>query len=139
MSYRWRMWVGITAVFLCGVVLGGAGGHLLARHQAMRHISKITDDQGAFLAEIAMRRLETELDLTDAQNKKIKPLVVEAYRQGHIRLNETRMKMDDIFKSAMSLIIKNLNQKQVDKLDRDQPFRILLPPPPPGGPPGPRP
>ena len=135
MSNKWRMWVGIVAVFICGLIIGGVGGHLWARNQAMRHISRISHDQGSFMAEMTLQRLSEELNLTRDQAVTIKPLLINAYRLGHERIKETRLKMDDIFKKTMEAIKQHLTQEQIKQVDPKQGFRMLLPPPPPGGPP----
>jgi hypothetical protein len=86
-----------------------------------------------------MSRLDHKLALTETQKKSIMPLLIGAYRQGHERFIETRQQMDTIFKNTLTQIKQHLNEQQVDKLDTEQSFRILIPGPGPRRGPGPGP
>ncbi len=135
MGNRWRMWAGVLAVFLCGMAIGVVGGNLFARYRAARHIARIGQSHGAFLADMVMERLQDRLDLTPAQVAKFKPLLADAYRRGHEQFESIRPKVDAIMKQTVAEMRKDLTREQNQRLDQAHGFRLLLPPPPPPGPP----
>lgn len=135
MDSRWRMWVGILAVFLCGLAVGVVGGDFYARYRTAQHIARIGKGGEDFLARMAMDRLRDELELSPEQVARIRPLLADAYRRGHEQFMAVRPKLDAIMKQTLELIRKELSEKQKAMLDRGQGIRLLLPPPPPGGPP----
>jgi gas vesicle protein len=102
--------------FLCGLVIGGVVGHLYARFQASHQLHEKKKDGGRFMAEIVMRRLRVELDLTEKQSGEIKPLLIKLYQQGHEHLEQTRAEMDKLMEGAMAKVAKHLNKSQLEKI-----------------------
>lgn len=123
---RGRMWLGLLAVFACGLVIGGLSGSLYERHQAAERYRLIRQDKGAFLTSVVMKRLDNLLDLGQEQRERIQPLVLEGFRRS-LKLRETmRPSQEDIVRQTTAKVRGLLNPQQQKKLDQSGEWRLFL-------------
>lgn len=132
----WRLWVGVVAVFVCGVIAGAVGGNMYARYEAVRRIHEIRESGGQMLAQMTLRRLSDKLDLSERQQKQIEPLLNEAFARGHEVMEKARPQIDQIMRETMARIKKILDPAQLAELGPQEHLLLLPPPPPPPGGPG---
>ena len=139
---KWRMWGGVLAVFVCGLVIGAVAGSLYERRAAISHIERIRSDRGASIAQMTLDRLRRELDLSAEQAETLKPILDDGFQRGHQLLENLRPQLDRLLQEITVQVKERLSQEQTRQLEQMGGWRMLMPPPPgrPGPPPpGPRP
>lgn len=127
---RGRMWLGLLAVFACGLAIGGVSGSLYERHQAAERYSLIRQDKGAFLTSLVMKRLDELLDLSSEQEKRIRPLVLAGFRRS-LKLREAiRPQQEVIVRETTAEVRGLLTPQQQQKLEQSGEWKLFLPRPP---------
>ncbi len=127
---RGRMWLGLLAVFACGLAIGGLSGSLYERHQAAERYSLIRQDKGAFLTSVVMKRLDELLDLSPEQQKRIQPLVLDGLRRSLKIRDAIRPQQGAIIRETTAKIRGLLTPAQMRKLEESGEWKLLLPRPP---------
>lgn len=135
---RWRMWVGVLAVFACGLAIGAVAGSLYERQAALTHIARIRADRGASIAQMTLERLTRDLELGPEQTAAVKPVLEKGFERAHQLLEELRPQMDKVLEETAEQIRQGLKPEQVRRLEELGGWKALLPPRPgPNGPPPP--
>ena len=144
---KWRMWVGVLAVFFCGLVFGWVGGGVYHKYKAIAHFERMKKSGGVFLADVTLERLTKEIDLTGRQRALIRPLLLHGFKRIDDIMREHGPKMDKIMREVADKLAEHLTPAQKEKLgkegawrflrpphpgDKDKPFQAPPPPPPPG-------
>ncbi len=124
---RWRMWAGVLAVFLCGLVIGGVGGYQYERQREAARFHKMRTSGGSYLAEMAAARLHRHLGLTPEQAREIKPLLLGAFGRTSELHQELRPRSDQIMREAAEGLKARLTPQQAAKLEKEGGWRLLLP------------
>ncbi len=106
---------GILAVFLLGVVTGVLGAGMVI-HQKFRQFTMGEKPFQTFF----MRRLERELDLTDAQKPRVERIVREGAVEVREFLQESRLAFEAIMERRNDQLKKVLTPEQQQKLDAMQ-------------------
>lgn len=122
---KWWLWVGVAAVFFCGVALGAAGGSLYQRLQYAQRFKKIRASHGAYFADLALKRLERKLALTPEQQKRIKPLVHKAFGRMHELRLQFKPRLDQEMQLTMEKIKPLLTPEQRQKLKQEGGWNLL--------------
>lgn len=134
---KWRMWIGVLAVFACGLAIGAVAGSLYERHAALMHIARIRADRGASIAQITLDRLTRDLELAPEQTAAIKPLLEKGFERAHQMFEEFRPQVDKVLEETAGQIKTGLKPEQAQRLAELGGWKALLPPRP--GPDGPSP
>lgn len=135
---KWRMWMGVLAVFACGLVLGAVAGSLYERHAALTHIARLRADRGASIAQMTLERLARDLELAPEQSVAVKPLLENGFARVHQLHEDLRPQLDKVLEETAGQIRQALKPAQVQRLEELGGWKVLLPPRPgPGGPGGP--
>ncbi len=124
---RGRMWVGLLAVFACGLAIGALSGSLYERNQAAERYSKIRSDKGAFLTALVLHRLQENLALSPAQKAGIQPLLMEGFRRSLKVREEVRPRQDQIMRETAEQIRGLLTPDQARKLAESGEWMVLKP------------
>ncbi len=124
---RGRMWLGLLAVFACGLVIGAVSGSLYERHQAAERYRQIRRDKGAFLTNLVMKRLRETLELTPEQQANIQPLLLKGFRTSLKVREEVRPRQDQVMRETTDRIRALLTPDQVRKLSESGEWKLLLP------------
>jgi hypothetical protein len=129
---RGRMWLGLLAVFACGLLIGGLSGSIYERHQAAERYRMIRHDRGAFLTSLVMERLDETLDLNREQRTRIQPLVLEGFRRS-LQIRETvRPQQETIIRETAAKVRGLLTPRQIRTLEQSGEWKLFLPRPPAG-------
>jgi hypothetical protein len=100
-------------IFFSGVVVGIVGHDLYMKY-IFHHFHDAPPEQRE---DFILKMLTRELDLTQAQLEKIKPIVLNSHSK-IMELNNTfHPKMEQIINATFELIRKELNESQQKKLD----------------------
>lgn len=127
---RGRMWAGLLAVFVCGLVIGGVGGSLYQSRQAAERYSQIRRDKGAFLTALVMERLQETLALGPEQKARIEPILLDGFRRSLKAREVVRPHQEQIMRETADRIQGLLDPAQVQKLRDSGDWKLLLPRPP---------
>ncbi|MBU4276132.1 MAG: hypothetical protein KKC30_05255 [Proteobacteria bacterium] len=127
---RSRMWLGLLAVFACGLVIGGLSASIYERHQAAERYRLIRQDKGAFLTQLILGRLEDTLELSAAQKARIRPLLLDAFRRSLKLREQVRPQQEQIMRETTGQLQGLLTPAQVKKLAASGEWKLLLPRPP---------
>ncbi|MGD9124283.1 MAG: hypothetical protein PVG60_04275 [Desulfarculaceae bacterium] len=139
-----KMWIGVIAVFVVGMVIGAFVGSLLERQLFISKFEHFRRERRGPIVESMLEKLSRRLDLTPEQSRKIKPVLEKGFRQMMEIHREVSPRFEKVFKENHLEIKKHLTKEQQKKLEEffnRRPFKggppFLMPPPP--GPPGPGP
>jgi len=124
------MWLGLLAVFACGLVIGGLSASIYERHQAAERYRLIRQDKGAFLTQLILGRLEDTLELSAAQKARIRPLLLDAFRRSLKLREQVRPQQEQIMRETTGQLQGLLTPAQVKKLAASGEWKLLLPRPP---------
>ncbi|MBU4566107.1 MAG: hypothetical protein KMY53_02215 [Desulfarculus sp.] len=127
---RSRMWLGLLAVFACGLVIGGLSASIYERHQAAERYRLIRQDKGAFLTQLILDRLDDTLELSAAQKARIQPLLLEAFRRSLKLREQVRPQQEQIIRETTGQLQGLLTPAQVKKLADSGEWKLLMPRPP---------
>jgi hypothetical protein len=124
---RGGMWVGLLAVFACGLIIGAVSGSLYERYQAAERYSQIKADKGAFLTNLVLERLQDTLALSPQQKAGIQPLLLEGFRRSLKVREEVRPRQDQIMRETVEQIKRQLTPEQARKLQGSGDWMVLKP------------
>lgn len=127
---RSRMWLGLLAVFACGLVIGGLSASIYERHQAAERYRLIRQDKGAFLTQLILDRLDDTLELSAAQKTRIQPLLLDAFRRSLKLREQVRPQQEQIIRETTGQLQGMLTPAQVKKLADSGEWKLLMPRPP---------
>ncbi|MFH2126544.1 MAG: hypothetical protein ABIK12_08500 [Pseudomonadota bacterium] len=127
---RSRMWLGLLAVFACGLVIGGLSASIYERHQAAERYRLIRQDKGAFLTQLILDRLDDTLELSAAQKARIQPLLLNAFRRSLKLREQVRPQQEQIIRETTGQLQGLLTPAQVKKLADSGEWKLLMPRPP---------
>ncbi|MCB2184897.1 MAG: hypothetical protein KQJ78_00660 [Deltaproteobacteria bacterium] len=138
-----RLWLGVLAVFACGLVLGWVAGTSYEKYESARRFQLIRSTGGLYLAQMAMKRLSAKLELTPEQAGRIAPIVEEAFREMHQLRAKLHPQFESIMREVTARMKTELTPEQTAVLVQEGDWRMLLPhsrkkgsaptPTPPGG------
>jgi hypothetical protein len=110
---RWNLVLGLSALFLSGVVIGATGTTIYFK-QTMGHV--FTEGQPA-IRKLIMKKLIRELDLTASQRVRIEEIVGEVQTQlGEFR-KQHRREIEAILDRGIVQMKPELSNDQQQKLD----------------------
>lgn len=127
---RSRMWLGLLAVFACGLVIGGLSASIYERHQAAERYRLIRQDKGAFLTQLILDRLDDTLELSAAQKARIQPLLLDTFRRSLKLREQVRPQQEQIIRETTGQLQGLLTPAQVKKLADSGEWKLLMPRPP---------
>ncbi|ABK18795.1 hypothetical protein [Syntrophobacter fumaroxidans] len=111
---KWKVWLGLIALFLSGVLVGVAGTGFYLKGSLEQ---SLIGGHRPMMGKNIMRRLAGELQLTGEQRVEVGRIICEAER----RLMETRRKhrpeVEEIIRGAIAQMKPLLTPEQQEKLD----------------------
>ena len=131
-----KMWAGIIAVFLTGLVIGFLVSRLYIQYEFMSRIERFKRDDGRHITNIILKELDDKLDLSAEQHEAIRPILEEGHRQLKKIRKEMGPRLHEIMDTIKARIKENLTTEQQEKFEtelRDEFLRKPGPPPFPGG------
>jgi Spy/CpxP family protein refolding chaperone len=120
----WKAIVGITAVFLLGVLAGGLLTAGIIRHR-FRH-----------RGDVIVRRLSSKLDLDETQREQLRVIVTDAEEQIRVLRQQVQPQVETVLTQAEAKVRLILTPDQIEKFnkivaERHAKWRTDAPPPPP--------
>jgi hypothetical protein len=111
-SKRWKIWMGLTALFLSGAVVGGAatGFYVKAR------IARVIRGGPVMAREIMIRRMSRALDLSPDQQKQAERIVASAQAELQALREGARPQAQIVIKRATDDLKSLLSKPQRKKL-----------------------
>ncbi len=110
---KWKIWTGITLVFLTGVCIGAAGSGLYVRHE----IRSILREGPPAVTRLVMKKLTRDLNLSGVQQVEVSRIV----RETQSRLQELRLRnrpeTEKILSTGVERVKGVLSPEQGGKLD----------------------
>jgi len=110
---RWRMWAGLTVLFLSGLLIGFLAGGIAEK----RLIARTLDAKPGEREQLIMKKLTSMLDLTDEQQIEIRKVVVESQVKLRGLWREHLPEMKKIYEQGYASIRKHLTPSQQKKYD----------------------
>jgi hypothetical protein len=110
---HWKLWIGITLVFILGGVAGSlVTGYVLKEHE--HGFSHNPARRTAFIVD----RLTRKLDLSEAQKAEIEKIVQKTEEKSHARFMSHREEMRAIRNEGIAEIRRGLTPEQQEKMDQ---------------------
>lgn len=109
----WRVWLGIAAIFLSGVVVGALGTGYVVRGT----LYKVVRGEPGFNERLVMGKLRRELGLNRGQEASIRPIVEATFRKIYALRAEERPKIDAILDQGIKQLRPLLSPEQNARLD----------------------
>lgn len=111
---KWRLWTGISLVFLSGLIIGAVGTGVYIK----KSITGVLQGGPPAVKGVLVKRLAGELDLTGNQKSEIEKIVGEAQaRLLSLRLQH-QPEIEEIIERSLSRMKTKLSNEQQLKLDR---------------------
>ncbi|MFH0726336.1 MAG: hypothetical protein V2B19_08320 [Pseudomonadota bacterium] len=110
---HFKLWVGISLVFILGGVIGSLGTGYVLKEREHRFFHSPAGRTG-FIVE----RLTRKLELSDAQKADIATIVQKIQEKSHTRFMSHREEMRSILEEGIAEIRKKLTPPQQEKMDR---------------------
>jgi Spy/CpxP family protein refolding chaperone len=110
---RWKTWLVIAAVFVSGVIIGAAIGGLYMNHR----IGGFLHGGAPAMRKVIMKKLTTELNLTEDQQDEIDEIIEETQLQLQQLRAKYRPQMEDIVNTGIATMKTRLSAEQQKKLD----------------------
>lgn len=111
---KWRLWAGITLVFLSGLIIGAVGTGLYVKMT----IAGVLQGGPPAVKKVIVKRLDGELALTADQKAEIDKIVSEAQaRLLSLRLQH-QPEIEEIIESSIGRMKTKLSKEQQEKLDK---------------------
>jgi hypothetical protein len=108
-----KLWIGLLALFLSGVCVGGVGTWLIAEQ---RIIDSLTHERPPFHRAI-MRKLSRELDLSENQRERVAKIVCRAQEELSALRESIRPEREEIMQRSRETLKVELSPQQQQKLD----------------------
>jgi hypothetical protein len=110
---KFKLWAGLIALFVSGVLLGVVGTWHVAEHKAIESLVREKPRFPRFI----LRGLDRELGLSDDQRKRIEPIVCSAFRELMALRDRARPERERILQQSMEAVKGELSPEQQKKLD----------------------
>lgn len=111
--FKLKLLAGILLIFITGVLVGAIGTGIFTKHKITRFLRGTEPP-----APRILRRLVTELDLSESQQEKVEKIL----RQSRMKWVELRKKyqpeFEKLFEENIALLKEPLNNEQRQKLDQ---------------------
>lgn len=110
---HWKLWIGISLVFILGGVVGSLGtGYVLKEHE--HRFFRNPAGRTGFIVE----RLTRRLALSDEQKAEVEKIVRKTQEKTRARFVSHREEMRSIRNEVISEIRKGLTPEQQEKMDQ---------------------
>ena len=109
---KWKLWSGLIALFLSGVLIGAAGSGIYLRQQ----IREIRVGGHPAVRHFILKRLTSELKLTDEQKVQVGKIVCRAQGELAQFRQEHRREIEEIFSRGVTDMKPYLTVEQQRKL-----------------------
>ena len=113
---RWKIWLGIAALFLSGVVIGAS----VTAYLVKKRVGHWRGNNIEHASQHSFERLTRALELTPEQQEQIRPIVRETHKKLFELRRSARPKAREIIQSHARQIAELLEPKQKKK------FRKIL-------------
>jgi Spy/CpxP family protein refolding chaperone len=110
---RWNLVLGLSALFLSGVVIGALGTAIYFK-QTIGHV--LTEGQPA-VKKLVMKKLVRELDLTESQRARIEKVVSEVQLEVREFRRQHQHEIGAILDRGITQMKPELSKDQQEKLD----------------------
>jgi Spy/CpxP family protein refolding chaperone len=111
---KWKVWLGLVALFLSGVLVGVAGTGVYFKGSLER---ALTGGHRPMMGKMIMHRLNAELHLTEQQRVEVGKIVCDSERQLTEMRRKHRPEVEEVIQGAMARIKPLLSPEQQQKLD----------------------
>jgi Spy/CpxP family protein refolding chaperone len=111
---RWKLWIGISLIFMLGAGLGSLGTGYVLKDQREHRFFHTPAGRTGFIVE----RLTRKLDLTQTQKAEIETIVQKMQEKSRPRFQSHREEMRSILNEGLAEIRKKLTPEQQEKMDR---------------------
>lgn len=101
----------VLAIFLVGLATGGVIGVTIAKRQISKPVEFRT------IARAVKKELTTKLDLDEAQQKKVDPMVDQSVERIQVIYFDTLEKIDGVLLDSQKALISDLRPDQLAKLN----------------------
>ncbi|MBU0514466.1 MAG: hypothetical protein KJ621_06800 [Proteobacteria bacterium] len=75
---RWKVWLGVTVIFVSGLVIGSLGTGVVITIGIKKMIQRVTAGDTAVAARMVMMKMRHELRLSRDQRRRILPIINRA-------------------------------------------------------------
>ena len=130
-----KMWAGVLAVFLTGLIIGAVGSQLVMRYAIKAGLERFRSGNSDLISAKIIERMGRSLDLTPEQKQKIRPIVKESLEEMFALRREMNPRLRQIKQKVLERLRPLLTPEQQEKLNTEMARRPFLPPPPPPPPP----
>lgn len=111
---KWKLWAGITLIFISGLIAGSAITGLYLKHR----MEKAFHEGPPAIKKLIMHKLTGELHLTDAQKSEIEKIVSETQTElQQLRLRH-QPETEEILDRGLEQIKTRLSTEQQAKIDK---------------------
>jgi hypothetical protein len=110
---RWKLWIGLSLVFILGGVIGSLGTGYVLKEREHRFFRNPAGRTG-FIVE----RLTRKLDLTETQKAEIEKIVQKMQEKSRPRFMSHHEEMRSILNEGLAEIRKRLTPRQQEKMDQ---------------------
>lgn len=111
---KWKVWLGLIALFLSGILVGVAGTGVVLKGSFER---ALTGTHRPMMGKMIMHRLSRELRLTEQQQVEVDKIVCDAERQLTEMRRKHRPEVEAIVEGAIGRMKPLLSPEQQKKLD----------------------
>jgi hypothetical protein len=111
--HRWKIWLGLSVIFLSGVMIGTLGHRLYVKNK----IDRMMCGDTGFIVNLIMSDLCRDLDLTREERQKVVPIIQEATQDLLKLRRDQRCQVDQILEHAVCENKKQLCFPKQQKLD----------------------
>ncbi len=108
-----KLWAGLTALFVSGVLLGALGTWHLVEYKAIELMTR----ERPRAPKLIMRKLNRELGLNDAQKARIEAIVCQAFEALSTIRDRERPERERVLQQSIDAMKQELSPEQQRKLD----------------------
>lgn len=108
-----KLWGGLIALFVSGVLLGAVGTWHFAEHRAIENIVR----ERPVLPRFILRGLDRELRLSEEQRARITPIVCKTFRELMALRELAKPERERILQEGMEAMKAELSPEQQKKLE----------------------
>jgi hypothetical protein len=110
---HFKLWIGISLVFILGGVIGSLGTGYVLKEREHRFLRSPAGRTG-FIVD----RLTRKLELNDTQKSRVATIVQKIQEKSHSRFMTHREEMKSILNEGIAEIRKELTPQQQEKMDQ---------------------
>lgn len=111
---KWKLWAGITAIFLAGNCIGAIGAGLIIRQK----VWSVLAEGPPAVSRIITKRLAAKLDLSPAQQTVVGKTVADTQQRLLALRSRYQPEARTIVEEGITQMRKDLTPEQQEKLDR---------------------